>query len=135
VQNWLIPVRSVVMNRHIDRAVEFVEMSRQNGDHASMGCGRHRRHQDDLFKDGWNRDLFLPFIALIKDRLALQGQRISGTTARQVRMCICARWTPAPNAGSRAKALDLLVLENVPILSPKRNNEARRLGDADRRAV
>lgn len=52
------------------------------------------RQPDDLYKGGWNREMFLPFIALIKERLA--------------------------------EAIDVLILEDVPILSPKRDNEAKR---------
>jgi cell division protein ZapE len=141
------------------------------------------RHPDELFKDGWNRGPFLPFIALIKDRLALlslngpQDFRRNRPAGEDVYMCpldaraerrIEALWQDVcrgpesdlvlrvhgrdvrfarhaagalradfdalcgqPHGPAEflalAKALDLLVLENVPILSPKRNNEARRL--------
>ncbi|NNU79716.1 cell division protein ZapE [Halovulum dunhuangense] len=43
------------------------------------------RHPDDLYKDGLNRHLFLPFIALIKDRLEVH-QLDGGTDHRQARM-------------------------------------------------
>ncbi len=40
------------------------------------------RHPDDLYKDGLNRQLFLPFIDLIKDRLAVH-ELVSPTDYRQ----------------------------------------------------
>lgn len=43
------------------------------------------RVPDDLYKDGLNRDLFLPFIALIKDRLAVH-ELASDTDYRQDRL-------------------------------------------------
>jgi cell division protein ZapE len=141
------------------------------------------RHPDDLFKDGWNREPFLPFIALIKDRLALLALRgpqdfrrnrpagddvylcpldaraagkvealwqnvcrgpesdlVLRVHGREVRFArhaagalradfdtLCGQPHGPAEFLALAKALDLLVLEHVPILSPKRNNEARRL--------
>ncbi|MEM8872376.1 MAG: cell division protein ZapE [Pseudomonadota bacterium] len=43
------------------------------------------RHPDDLYKDGLNRHLFLPFIDLIKDRLEIH-QLDGGTDHRQARL-------------------------------------------------
>ncbi len=43
------------------------------------------RHPDDLYKDGLNRHLFLPFIAMIKDRLEIH-QLASPTDHRQARL-------------------------------------------------
>ncbi len=43
------------------------------------------RHPDDLYKDGLNRDLFLPFIALIKEKMVVH-ELISPTDYRQDRL-------------------------------------------------
>ncbi|MEJ6707238.1 MAG: cell division protein ZapE [Amylibacter sp.] len=43
------------------------------------------RHPDDLYKDGLNRNLFLPFISLIKDRMAVYNLD-SETDHRQNRL-------------------------------------------------
>ena len=43
------------------------------------------RHPDDLYKDGLNRDLFLPFIALIKERMVIH-ELVSPTDYRQDRL-------------------------------------------------
>lgn len=43
------------------------------------------RHPDDLYKDGLNRDLFLPFIELIKEKMVLH-ELISPTDYRQDRL-------------------------------------------------
>jgi len=43
------------------------------------------RHPDDLYKDGLNRDLFVPFIELIKDRLCVH-ELASETDYRQDRL-------------------------------------------------
>lgn len=43
------------------------------------------RHPDELYKDGLNRDLFVPFIELIKDRLAVL-ELASDTDHRQDRL-------------------------------------------------
>ena len=140
------------------------------------------RAPDDLFKEGWNRGPFLPFIAQIKDRLqvvALFGATdyrrlgaqavaryicpLGSDAERQIdqiwaglardpeaplRLQVHGRKLDFPRFSSRAlragfddlcgqplgaaeylslaQAIDLLVLEGVPVLSPKRNNEARR---------
>ena len=43
------------------------------------------RHPDDLYKNGLNRQLFLPFIALIKDRMVVR-ELVSPTDYRQNRL-------------------------------------------------
>lgn len=43
------------------------------------------RHPDELYKNGLNRDLFLPFIALIKDRMVVH-ELVSPTDYRQDRL-------------------------------------------------
>jgi cell division protein ZapE len=61
------------------------------------------RHPDDLYKDGLNRQLFLPFIALVKDRLdvmALNGP----TDYRRDRLGNAATWL-VPNGPDATKAL------------------------------
>jgi cell division protein ZapE len=61
------------------------------------------RHPDDLYKDGLNRQLFLPFIALVKDRLdvmALDGP----TDYRRERLGNAATWL-VPNGPAATKAL------------------------------
>jgi cell division protein ZapE len=61
------------------------------------------RHPDDLYKDGLNRQLFLPFIALVKDRLdvmALDGP----TDYRRDRLGNAATWL-VPNGPEATKAL------------------------------
>ena len=61
------------------------------------------RHPDDLYKDGLNRQLFLPFIALIKDRLdifALDGP----TDYRRDRLGNAKTWL-VPNGAEATAAL------------------------------
>jgi cell division protein ZapE len=61
------------------------------------------RHPDDLYKDGLNRQLFLPFIALVKNRLdvmALDGP----TDYRRDRLGNAATWL-VPNGPEATKAL------------------------------
>jgi cell division protein ZapE len=61
------------------------------------------RHPDDLYKDGLNRQLFLPFIALVKQRLdvmALDGP----TDYRRDRLGNAATWL-VPNGAEATKAL------------------------------
>ena len=141
------------------------------------------RHPDALYKGGWNRDVFLPFIDMIKARLEVyelaspvdhrrarpQAERVyfvpADDTARReidgiwsrltdnvpeamlkltvqgrhqsfsrnVGRCLrtdfaelCARPLGVADYLALAEAVDVLVLENLPILSPKRNNEAKR---------
>lgn len=141
------------------------------------------RHPDALYEGGWNRDIFLPFIQMIKSQMEVhelaspvdyRRARVpaecvyhtpTGTAARQSIDALWARLTgtarEAPMAvtahgrtqsfqravdrmlradftelcvealGSAeylalASAIDILVLENVPILSRKKNNEAKR---------
>lgn len=43
------------------------------------------RHPEDLYKDGLNRDLFLPFIALIKEKMVVR-ELVSPTDYRQDRL-------------------------------------------------
>lgn len=61
------------------------------------------RHPDDLYKDGLNRQLFLPFIALVKDRLdvmALDGP----TDYRRDRLGTARTWL-VPNGPEATAAL------------------------------
>jgi cell division protein ZapE len=61
------------------------------------------RHPDDLYKDGLNRQLFLPFIALVKERLdvmALNGP----TDYRRDRLGNAATWL-VPNGPAATKSL------------------------------
>lgn len=61
------------------------------------------RHPDDLYKDGLNRHLFLPFITLVKERLdvmALNGP----TDYRRDRLGNAATWL-VPNGAEATKAL------------------------------
>lgn len=140
------------------------------------------RAPDELYKDGLNRQLFLPFIALIKDRLEVH-QLVSGTDHRlefergahvyhsplgpEAEAALDAAWTrlaqgrDAPltlevqgravtlprHAGRVARAsfadlcgralgpadylaiagvLDALILEDIPLLTRERANEAKR---------
>ncbi|MFQ8429755.1 cell division protein ZapE [Amaricoccus sp. W119] len=140
------------------------------------------REPDDLYKNGLNRQLFLPFIALIKDKLdvheleSLTDHRQERTRGQQVyfsplgpgaREGVEANWKRLTNGSAEplvldvqgrkvrlpahdgrvarasfadlcgkplgpadylaiAEALDWLLLEDVPTLSPARNNEAKR---------
>jgi cell division protein ZapE len=61
------------------------------------------RHPDDLYKDGLNRQLFLPFIALVKERLDIVG--LNGPTDyRRDRLGNAATWL-VPNGPEATKAL------------------------------
>jgi len=139
---------------------------------------------DDLYKGGWNRDQFVPFIALLKDRMEIleldgpvdhrrnrprhqssylsplndathsaideiwhtlrEGQpeaplvvrayghehvfpRFTGTALRCDFQSICGIPFGPADCLDLVKKIDVLVLERVPVLPPKRNNEARRL--------
>ena len=62
------------------------------------------RHPTELYKDGLNRDLFLPFIDLLADRLTI-SELISETDYRQNRLEGAARYFTPLGATSRA-ALD-----------------------------
>lgn len=141
------------------------------------------RHPDALYEGGWNRDVFLPFIDLIKARMEVHelaspiDHRRARALAESVyhvpaddtaRQAIDALWEGLTDGASEttlvitahgrsqsfmravgralradfteicacalgvgdylalAGAIDLLILENVPILSPARNNEAKR---------
>jgi cell division protein ZapE len=138
---------------------------------------------DDLYKGGWNRDLFVPFIALLKDRLeilelaspvdhrrdrprlessyhcplgaaadaavdAIWQDLCGGQTEAPLVVRAYGHETAFPRSAGRALRcdfedicgvpfgpadflalvgqIDVLVLERVPVLSAKRNNEARR---------
>ncbi|PZQ52668.1 MAG: cell division protein ZapE [Rhodovulum sulfidophilum] len=140
------------------------------------------RAPDELYKDGLNRQLFLPFIALIKEKLEVhelvsatdhrrdrvlgaqvyfsplgaeatagmdalwsrlttgpgtplvlevQGREVrlpahEGRVARASFADLCARPLGAADYLAIADAVDWLLLEDVPMLSPARNNEAKR---------
>lgn len=141
------------------------------------------RQPDDLYKGGWNREMFLPFIALIKERLdvvelagptdhrrdrPLDGEGWFAPLGSKAASALDANWrliaggaveqpleirahgrkNAFPRAVGRvlragfdelcgqpfgpadylalAEAIDVLILEDVPILSPKRDNEAKR---------
>lgn len=140
------------------------------------------RAPDELYKNGLNRQLFLPFIALIKDRLEVHelvspidhrqdrvmGEKVyfsplgpeakagieavwrhlapgpatpmvievggrevrlpahAGRVARAGFADLCARPLGPGDYLAIAEALDWLVIEDVPLLSPARNNEAKR---------
>ena len=138
------------------------------------------RHPDDLYKDGLNRDLFLPFIAMIKEKLdvyelasatdhrlgRLTGQRVyfagpghaaeidalwtdlaggpgaprmlmvTGleVTVRHFRNGIgrgrfadfCAKPLGPADYLAIAEAVNTLFVEDIPILSPAKANEAKR---------
>lgn len=61
------------------------------------------RHPDDLYKDGLNRQLFLPFIELVKDRLDVIG--LNGPTDyRRDRLGNAQTWL-VPNGAEATKAL------------------------------
>jgi len=60
------------------------------------------RAPDDLYKHGLNRDLFLPFIALIKERMVVQ-ELSSATDYRQDRLAGTPVYFTPVNAGSRAQ--------------------------------
>lgn len=76
------------------------------------------RVPDDLYKNGLNRDLFLPFIALIKERLIVH-ELISETDYRQNRLTGAQRYfTPkGPEARARLDVIwnDLTGGENHPL--------------------
>ncbi|MEM1076298.1 MAG: cell division protein ZapE [Pseudomonadota bacterium] len=59
------------------------------------------RHPDELYKDGLNRALFLPFIDLIKDRMAVH-ELVSPTDYRQDRLGGQQVYFTPANAESRA---------------------------------
>ncbi len=59
------------------------------------------RHPDDLYKDGLNRALFLPFIEMIKSRMTVH-QLVSETDYRQQRLAGAQVWFNP--AGSTARA-------------------------------
>lgn len=157
-----------IIERLFDRGVVLVATS--------------NRAPDDLFKEGWNRDPFLPFISLIKDRLQIvplfgaTDYRRLGAQAVARYICplgpeadhqidqiwteiargpesplhlqvhgrsqsfarfssgalrvgfddLCVRPSGAADYLALVRAINLLLLEGVPVLSPKRNNEARR---------
>jgi cell division protein ZapE len=140
------------------------------------------RAPDDLYKDGLNRQLFLPFIALIKDRLELhelesatdhrldrlhgapvyhtplgpaataaldaawqhlalgsgapltlhvQGRDLvlpqhHGGVARASFEALCGRPLGPADYLAIAEAIEVLILDDVPMLSRARNNEAKR---------
>lgn len=141
------------------------------------------RHPDDLYKDGLNRHLFLPFIALLKERMAVhelegatdhrldrlagapvwhaplgpsataaldaawqslargpgtpltlhvQGREIAlprhwGGVARASFADLCEKPLGPADYLAIAEAVQVLILDDVPRLSPARNNEAKRL--------
>jgi cell division protein ZapE len=61
------------------------------------------RHPDDLYKDGLNRQLFLPFIELVKDRLDIIG--LNGPTDyRRDRLGNAETWL-VPNGAEATKKL------------------------------
>ena len=140
------------------------------------------RPPDDLYKEGLNRHLFLPFIAMIKDRLEVHEldsatdhrlDRLAGEPVYhaplgpEARAALDAAWDKLATGPGRAltlevhgrdltipsyrngvaradfeglcgqplgpgdylalaDAIDVLILDDVPILSPARNNEAKR---------
>jgi len=140
------------------------------------------RPPDELYKDGLNRQLFLPFIAMLKDRLEvhelasatdhrldrLQGapvyhtplgpEAIAALDAAWKRLArgpgepltlrvqgrelvlpawrngvartsfeeLCGRPLGPADYLAIAEAVDVLILDDVPVLSPARNNEAKR---------
>ncbi|TPE48866.1 AFG1 family ATPase [Amaricoccus solimangrovi] len=140
------------------------------------------RAPDELYKDGLNRQLFLPFIALIKEKLELhelashvdhrqdrvtgakvyfaplgpeaaegveevwrrlttgpgmplvldvQGREVrlpahEGRVARAGFADLCAKPLGPADYLAIADTLDWLLLEDVPVLSPAKNNEAKR---------
>jgi cell division protein ZapE len=60
------------------------------------------RVPDDLYKDGLNRQLFLPFIALLKERMVLH-EMVSPTDYRQDRLTGSPSYFTPINAESRAE--------------------------------
>jgi cell division protein ZapE len=60
------------------------------------------RVPDDLYKHGLNRDLFVPFIALIKERMVVQ-ELVSPTDYRQDRLAGTPVYFTPVNAESRAQ--------------------------------
>jgi len=67
------------------------------------------RPPDDLYKNGLNRDLFLPFIEMIKDRLVVH-ELASPTDYRQGRLAGSARYFTPVNEASR-KSIDAVWAE------------------------
>lgn len=64
------------------------------------------RVPDDLYKDGLNRDLFLPFIAMIKDRLVVH-ELVAAKDYRQGRMAGAERYFTPISSASRAAINDV----------------------------
>ncbi len=96
------------------------------------------RHPDELYKDGLNRQLFLPFIALIKERMVvwemesatdyrqdrLKGQDVYFTpTGPEARAQIAAIWQDL--TGGAAEPLKLHVKGRTVVLPAYRNGIAR----------
>jgi len=98
------------------------------------------RHPDELYKNGLNRALFLPFIALIKDRMVVH-ELVSPTDYRQGRLAGTATYfTPAGAeareaidaawnglTGGRAEPLTLHV-KGREVIIPRYHNGAGRIG-------
>lgn len=141
------------------------------------------RHPDALYEGGWNRDVFLPFIDLIKARMEIhelasptdhrrqrvradnvyhlptgeaaraaidtlwrditngereapliikahgRSQKFARAVGRALRTDfpeICTRALAVGDYLALARSIDVLVLENVPVLTPARDNEAKR---------
>lgn len=86
------------------------------------------RHPEDLYKDGLNRHLFLPFIAMIQDRMEV-FQLESETDHRQARLAgqpvyFTPLGPPAAAAMDRAWA-SLAGGEGAPLILPRQGREVR----------
>lgn len=110
----LLAFDEMVVNNSADAMIMGRLFTALINDHLLTIVATSNRPPDDLYKDGLNREHFLPFIALVKDRLDVLG--LNGPTDyRRDRLGDGARWfVPADDDASAALSAAFFRLTDYP---------------------